>query len=116
MTGLRLHSPVQLMVLQSCRLALVTTYQVILSQRHRDGRVRGAGSDRLADLHGISNTIVLSLICLNNCQALFVMFWAAQLYLSSAWMTLICCIKVREEEEEEEEEEKTPNSACYFHI
>ena len=26
--------------------------------------------------------------------ALFVMFWAAQLYLSSFWMSVVCCIKV----------------------
>ena len=26
--------------------------------------------------------------------ALFVMFWAVQLYLSSFWMSVICCVKV----------------------
>ena len=26
--------------------------------------------------------------------ALFILFWAAQLYFSSFWMTILCCLKV----------------------
>ena len=28
--------------------------------------------------------------------ALFVLFWAAQLYFSSFWMSVLCCIKVNQ--------------------
>ena len=56
---------------------------------------------RFSDIQSVSVTIMtmgqgddLVLSAWQLYTALFILFWAAQLYFSSFWMTILCCLKV----------------------